>query len=243
MRNDFVHVYPTKEALIEAAAHRVTSVLASSLAKNPLAFIAVSGGSTPEPLYERLAAASDLDWRHLHVCFVDERNVGPEDSDSNYRMVNQAWLSHVPIPKQNIHRMRGELAASQAADEYEQELRRLPIPSANGLPRFHFMLLGMGPDGHTASLFPGTAGLAEKKRWVIGNHVAKMNTDRITLTYPVINNAASLMFLIAGADKADPLASVLSEESPLPAAGIEPTQGELVWMVDQAAAAKLPRES
>ena len=230
-------VFADKQTLITAATEHVVRTIADALARRSQVFIALSGGSTPKPLYEQLAQAAQLDWKRIHVCFVDERNVGPDDKESNFRMIRAAMLSHIAIPEQNVHRMRGELPAEQAAADYERELRALTIPLADESPVFDFMLLGMGPDGHTASLFPDTAALQERQRWVTANHVPKLNTVRITLSYPVINRSRSLAFLVSGDDKAQPLAEILSGKSSLPAAGIAPVAGELIWFADQAAAA------
>lgn len=232
-----VRIFPGKGALISGASEYVTEHIRATLARSSQAFIALSGGSTPKPLYEQLAKVSELDWTRIHICFVDERNVAPDHNDSNYRMVREALLSNITIPDANVHRMRGELPADQAASEYEQELRALSIPLSEGWPSFDLLLLGIGPDGHTASLFPDTAALHESSRWVASNYVAKLNTHRITLTFPVINRARSIAFLVAGDDKAQPLADILSGSSTLPAAKVAPLSGDLVWFVDQAAAA------
>src|SRR5579884_452790 len=154
-----VRVFPTKQELIDGADVYCASVVRDRIAEGGACSIALSGGSTPKPLYETLACRSDIDWSRVQVYFVDERNVPPDDPDSNFGMIDRALLAPARVPQENIHRMRGELPAPQAAAEYEAELR------ANfggaGFPRFDLMLLGMGPDGHTASLFPGTPALSE----------------------------------------------------------------------------------
>ncbi len=211
--------------------------------------VALSGGSTPKPVYHLLAAPpyrDQIDWSQLQFYWGDERTVGPDSPESNYRMAKEALLGHIPVQPEQVHRMRGELAASEAAAEYEQALARTfnlaPGLAPGAFPRFDLILLGMGPDGHTASLFPHTSALAVRDRMVVANSVPKLQTERITLTVPTLNAAAAIVFLIAGADKADALAAVLQgTEQPeeYPSQLIVPANGTLTWMVDRTAAAKL----
>ena len=179
-------------------------------------------------------------WGQTQVFWGDERHVPPGHADSNYRMANEAMLSRAPIPSTKVHRIKSELPnASHAANEYEQTLRNCFHLASGQLPRFDLVLLGMGPDGHTASLFPGTAALQERRRLVVANWVEKFASYRITLTLPVLNNAACVIFLVSGEEKAQTLLAVLAEEAPsapLPARLIRPTQGRLIWLVDRAAA-------
>ena len=234
-----VTIFPDRNSLVEATTQSIADTLSTALKAREKAYIAISGGSTPKPVYERMAALKGIDFGRVHVCFVDERNVPPGDDESNFKMVKQAWFDSGVVPASNILRMKGELDAEIAAEEYEKNLRELHMPLAEGFPIFDLILLGMGPDGHCASLFPGSPALAEKQRWVAANWVEKMRTHRITLTYPVLNHARKAMFMVADANKAKPLADVLSGSSKLPAAGVQPVQGELIWLVDEEAAALL----
>lgn len=214
--------------------------------------VALAGGSTPKGMYSLLASdayRNRLDWSRLHVFFGDERCVPPESEYSNYRMASLALLSQVPIPPRQIYRIRGEVSPNIAAGEYEGTLLRIFGQSDEApFPRFDLILLGMGPDGHTASLFPGSAALREQKRWVTANDVDKFKDtptpwQRVTLTYPVINASAHVLFMVAGADKADALREVL-EGAPnpdlYPSQSVRPVSGNLTWLIDQAASQKLP---
>jgi 6-phosphogluconolactonase len=203
--------------------------------------VALSGGKTPRAMLEELSNRA-LDWQAIHFFWSDERCVGPDDPDSNYRMAHEALLSKIAVPEANTHRMRGELEPSAGAAAYDAELRTFFPERA---PVFDLLFLGLGPDGHTASLFPGTDALKVVDRWCASNEVSEPVASpwRLTLTYPAINAARRLIFLVEGADKADILATVLGREKDVrryPAQGIAPTDGELVWLVDAAAAAKLP---
>jgi 6-phosphogluconolactonase len=180
-----------------------------------------------------------LDWSRLHFFWGDERHVPPDHSDSNYRMAKEAMLAKVPAPVENIHRIHGEEAdAHKAADEYQDEIRRSLQLQPNQLPRFDLVLLGMGPDGHTASLFPGTTALQEMDRLVAATWVEKFKTDRITFTFPVLNNAANVIFLVCGAEKVPVLRNVLgpgSGTTAFPAQLVQPHSGRLLWLLDAAA--------
>ena len=213
--------------------------------------VALAGGSTPKGMYSLLASDAyreRIDWSRVHVFFGDERCVPPENEYSNYRMANAALLMNVPIPPRQVYRIRGEAPPNIAAGEYEGTLLRVFGQSdASPFPRFDLILLGMGPDGHTASLFPGSAALREQKRWVTANDVEKFKDtptpwQRVTLTYPVLNAAAHVLFMVAGADKADSLREVL--EGPpnpdlYPSQAVKPVNGNLTWLVDKSSAHKL----
>jgi 6-phosphogluconolactonase len=179
----------------------------------------------------------------MHVFWGDERHVPPDHPDSNYRMANEALLSKVPIPPANVHRIKSEHPdAHQVADDYEQTLQAFFHLAAGQLPRFDLILLGLGPEAHTASLFPGTKALHETRRLVVSTWVGKFFTDRITLTPAVLNNAAGVIFLVSGEDKALALKAVLEghdEPEQLPAQLIRPAHGRLLWLVDRAAAGLL----
>jgi 6-phosphogluconolactonase len=199
----------------------------------------LAGGSTPKATYGILARdyAERIDWSRVHVFFGDERNVPPDHEDANYRMAREALLDHVPIG--GVHRMRGELPPDEAAAAHEVELRE--FFGAEKLPRFDLILLGIGGDGHTASLFPETPALEVHDRWVVANPVPKLDTTRITLTVPVINAARSVVFLAAGEDKAEALKEILEGDADpreYPAKLVQPPGGP-EWMLDRAAAGSL----
>ena len=204
--------------------------------------IALSGGSTPRLLYELLADVNEpfrdrIDWDHTHFFFTDERHVPPDQAESNYRMVNEALFSRAPIPRENIHRIRAENPdAEEAATNYEADLKTF---FAEGIPAFDLILLGVGEEGHTASLFPYSSTLKDTTHLVAAPWVEKLNTYRITLTLPVLNNAKSVVFLVTGASKAEILRTLM-ETTPnpdlYPAQAISPTNGAVSWLVDKAAA-------
>ena len=231
-------ILPDAAAVAQAATDRFAALARSAIAANGRFTVALSGGSTPKAMLTRLID-QPVDWPHVEVFWGDERCVPPEDADSNYRMACEALLAHVPIPEQNVHRMQGEINPTQAASNYTAELRAVFGPVE--WPHFDLVLLGLGADAHTASLFPGTDAIHEQQRWVVGHFVEKLKAYRITLTPPVINHAEHVIFLIAGADKAAALQSVLShapiDPDQFPAQIIQPLSGHLTWLIDQAAAA------
>jgi 6-phosphogluconolactonase len=237
-----ITVYDDLEELARATA----DLFVARSQQAPGAFrVALSGGHTPIALHELLAASpyrERVAWERVQFYWGDDRCVPPDDEQSNYRMARETLLEPLGIPAAQIHRMRTELPPAEAADQYEQELRATFNLAEGALPRFDFNLLGMGPDGHTASLFPHTAGLLERERLVIANEVPQMQTTRITLTVPVFNAAATTIFMIAGGDKADALEAVLRgpvNPEEYPSQLIAPTDGELLFLLDRAAAAKL----
>ncbi len=240
-----IEVAPDSSSLAERAAEEFVRLAGEALRTGSRFTVALAGGSTPQRMYIRLAGAQ-VDWRGVHVFWGDERCVPPGHSDSNYRMADEALLSQVIIPTGNIHRIPGELPAEEAAQEYEEELHRF---FGNTTPRFDLVLLGLGGDGHTASLFSGTPALLEKERWVaaVSHSVPPPPlVDRVTLTLPVLNAAAQVIFLVSGADKAERLAQVLygpSQPDLLLAQAVKPVNGAVRWLVDQAAAAKLPHNN
>jgi len=211
--------------------------------------VALAGGSTPRGLYGRLAAgggaagAPPVPWDRVHLFWGDERHVPPEHPESNYRMALDSLLSKVPVPPANIHRIRAEEPdARRAAVEYEQELRAFFRLESDQTPRFDLVLLGMGEDGHTASLFPGSEALRDTSHLVAAPRVETLSSCRITLTPRVFNNAACVMFLVTGSGKARTLRDVLEgeyEPDRLPAQIIRPLQGDLLWIVDRAAGSLL----
>jgi 6-phosphogluconolactonase len=233
-------VYETPEELAEATAHNFVARAEEAINEQDRFAVALAGGSTPKRTYETLAQdyADRLDWSKVHVFFADERTVGPEDEDSNYRMVREALLSHIRVG--SVHRMRCELSPAEAAADYERQLRE--FFGTDGVPIFDLILLGLGEDGHMASLFPETSALDVTDRWVVVNPVLKLETSRLTLTIPVINAAKAVTFLVAGEDKAGALKEVLEGDADpraYPAKFVRPENGDLIWMVDRAATALL----
>jgi 6-phosphogluconolactonase len=247
MTDRIIRVFADAEAVSRAAAQEFVRCAGPAIAARGRFAVALSGGSTPRRLYQLLAAEpfrAQVDWSRVDFFWGDERCVPPDHPDSNYRMAREAMLEKLPVPADRVHRMEAERAdRDAAARDYEQTLARvLGVPAGGEPPALDLILLGLGPDGHTASLFPHTAALAEKSRWVVVNYVPKFNTDRLTLTAPVLNQAREVLFLVAGADKAEPLAEVLEgppDPERLPAQMIRPAQGRLVWYVDRLAAARL----
>ena len=233
-----VIVLPAKAEVTRAAADRVVAAAASSIGARGRFTFALSGGSTPRALFELLASEayrSRVDWARTDVCFGDERCVPPDDPQSNYRMAREALLEHVPA---RVHRMRGEDEPAAAASAYERELREL----LGATPRVDLVLLGMGDNGHTASLFPGLHAVEERERWVVAEYVAEVSMWRLTVTPVVLNASAEVLFLVAGADKAAMLHRVLEgprDARALPAQVVAPQDGRLTWLVDAAAAAAL----
>jgi len=213
--------------------------------------VALSGGSTPRALHALLSAPPYYDavhWPAVELYWGDDRCVPPDDPESNYRMAREtlleALLARGAIRDEQIHRMHTELPPDQVAEAYERELRHAFTLAEGHLPRFDLLFLGMGPDGHTLSLFPHTTALTVTDRLVTANYVSKLSSNRVTLTYPVANNAAAVAFLVAGADKAEALARVLDgprNPEEFPAQFIAPTDGDLYWLVDRAAAAQVQR--
>lgn len=201
--------------------------------------VALSGGSTPKLMFQILAEQfrNEVAWPNIHFFWSDERHVPPGDAESNYRMANEALLSHVPVLESNVHRIRSENPdAAAAAGDYQQTLIDV---TRQTLPRLDLIFLGLGTDGHTASIFPGSEVLHETERLVAAPYVEKFNSYRITMTLPLLNNGASVVFLVSGAEKAEIVKAVLQGEHKYPAQAVSPTQGELIWMLDQDAASKL----
>jgi 6-phosphogluconolactonase len=238
-----VHVFDDPERVAREAAGLFIRLSIEAASARGAFSVALSGGSTPRRVYELLAEddyRAQVSWPGVHLFFGDERTVAPDHPDSNYRMANEALLSRVPIPAENVHRIDGVGDAAAGASKYESELRAFFGDAA--WPRFDLVMLGMGDDGHTASLFPGSAALGEQQAWVAANWVEKFQTWRITLTAPAINAARRVLFLVTGAGKAERLREVLKGErdpARLPSQLIRPRDGALEWFVDRAAASKL----
>jgi 6-phosphogluconolactonase len=240
-----VEIFSDRDALIRAEAERIVKLLRNAIAARGRCVLSLSGGATPKPLYQLLATppyAGRIDWSRVHLFWGDERCVPPDHPESNYRMTREALLDRVTIPSMNVHRIRGEDDPEQAAAAYERLLRQTFGPQDPPARSFDVVLLGMGPDGHTASMFPGTAAPTETQRWAMAVHLERPREMwRVTLTTVVLNAAADVTFLVAGADKAPRLREVLEArgERSLPVQRIQPAQGTLHWMVDAAAAAQL----
>ena len=239
-----VTVVPDPDALADAAARLIAEAAADAIEARGRFMWALAGGETPRATYARLALApvrERVDWRRVWVFFGDERAVPPDHPDSNYRMAHETLLGKVPIPAAQVLRIRGEAEDLEvAAAEYAGALVTAFGTRRGELPRFDLVLLGMGVDGHTASLFPGSPVVREVFRAVAAVHVGAASIpQRLTLTLPVLNAAARVVFLVAGAEKAKAVKAVLGERATLPAAMVRPDHGELVWLLDRAAAGEL----
>lgn len=244
-----VEVLPTADAAAQAAAGRFVAAAAEAIRARGTFIVALSGGETPRGMYTRLAAepcASVVEWSRVQVVWGDERCVPPDHPGSNYRMAREALLDPVPIPAANVHRIRGEVNPSQAADEYERTLRdilRTPTgpPRTTAGARIDFVLLGLGADGHTASLFPGEAADRDDSRWVRASYVRAKSMWRVTLTSLLINAAVEVAFLVTGTAKAAIVRQVLVgayRPELLPAQAIAPSSGRLTWFLDALAASE-----
>lgn len=238
-----LQVLDDTQALAQAAAEQFIEASIEAIQERGRFLVALSGGATPEETYRRLAEpglATQVSWRNVHLFWGDERCVPSDHPDSNYRMARKALIQKVPVPQTNVHRILGELEPALAAEAYEEELQS--VFGIDERPRFDFVFLGLGKDGHTASLFPGSEALHETKQWVMAVFVEEIQAWRVTLTPPVLNAARQLSFLVAGKSKAARVQQVLTTESspePLPAQIIQPLNGQVTWLIDQAAAARL----
>jgi 6-phosphogluconolactonase len=249
-----IQVLADADALARAAAERFVASAADAMQSSGRFVVALAGGSTPKSLYVLLASslyAPRLDWSRVHVFWGDERCVPPDDARSNYHMSHQSLLDRARVPPSNVHRIRGEDDPGSAAASYERELREM-FATPDGPPRtvaggrFDLVLLGMGDNGHTASLFPGLAAVRETERWVMAEYVEEVSMWRVTLTPIVINAAAEVEFLVSGGAKAATLQRVLEgprDPAALPAQVVAPRNGRLRWLVDAAAAANLQQRS
>jgi 6-phosphogluconolactonase len=241
-------VLPTPAATAQAAAQLFTDATVNAATARGIARIAISGGTTPKSMFTLLADPAgpffkQVPWDRLELYWVDERCVPPDNVESNYRMTREAMLSKVPLPAERVHRMEGELEPEVAAARYESVIRNTFKLEGAETPTFDLVLLGMGDDGHTASLFPHTEALNEMNRIVVPNHVLQKETWRITLTWPVINQGREVAFLIEGEAKAQVLHDVFLgpyQPETYPSQIIRPVSGRLTLLLDAAAAAKLP---
>lgn len=232
-------------ALYAEAAREFCRCAESAIAARGRFCVALSGGNTPRGVYSLLAEKKKdaLPWDRIYVFFGDERPVPPDHPESNYRMARESLLSKVPIPTGNVFRMPAELPADKAADRYQRELREFFHLAASYLPRFDLIMLGIGEDGHTASLFPGSKALQEQSRLVVANWVEKFSGYRITFTYPMLNHAEEVLFLASGQSKARILRDIFdpARKNSYPAQAVQPVNGRLLWIADQDAAGLLQR--
>jgi len=235
-----INVVSDSDALYHAGADEFVHCAQDAIARSQRFCVALSGGNTPRGVHSVLAAnaKASLPWNQIYIFFGDERHVPPGDPESNYRMANETLLSRVPLPAANIFRVPAELDAEVAARQYEDQLRAFFRPSPGAWPRFDLIFLGLGDDGHTASLFPQSAALNESTRLVVANWVDKLHSYRVTFTYPVLNHAAEIAFLVSGQSKAQILRDVLKPtgDASYPAQRVRPLDGRLLWILDRAAA-------
>ena len=244
--NGTLTVFDNEAALFRGAAEKFAAVVREAVERRGRCTVALSGGSTPRGLYDLLATEdfrSAIAWDKIEWFFGDERSVGPDDPDSNYRLARETLFAKLGIAEQHVHRIQGESEKREAAaNDYQRELAKVfGIEPDGPPPAFDLILLGMGSDGHTASLFPFTSALNVRKRWVAANDVPQLNTKRYTLTAVVINAASCVVFMVTGVGKAKVLREVLQgagRPKRLPSQMIKPT-GELCWYVDRAAASQL----
>lgn len=240
------HIHPTSSSLARAAADLFVRLCDRALATQGRFVVALAGGSTPREAYQLLATeeyASEIDWSYVYIFWGDERCVPADHAESNHHMAREALLNHIPIPVSNIYRIPGELAPQQAADAYEHTLRdffKRRVGSTQA--RFDLVLLGLGADAHTASLFPWSPAVHERTRWAMAVAHPQTGQARITLTPPALNAGATVAFLVSGEDKAAAVKRVLTEPPQpdvLPAQIIQPEHGQLLWLLDNAAASQL----
>jgi 6-phosphogluconolactonase len=239
-----VRVCRDLDAFVEAAARLFVTSANDAIAEHGRFSVALAGGSTPRAVYARIAsdetARVSVSWRQIDWWWSDERTVPPRDPDSNFRMATESLISRVPIDPARVHRLEGEADPAEAAQDYERKLREAFDAAPPAIPRFDLMLLGLGADGHTASLFPGTAAVAERNRLVVANDAPSLHTTRLTFTLPLINQARRVVFLVTGESKATMLARVIDgPPATFPAQLVAPVDGELIWLVDSAAASLL----
>lgn len=240
INNARVEVWRDLDELSERAAELLIGVARESISDRERFTLALSGGATPKALYRLLATnakSTRIPWKQTHLFWTDERCVPPDDSQSNYRMAHETLLAHVNVPSDQVHRMRGEDEPDLAAKAYASELEDC---FGSGDPRFSLILLGMGDDGHTASLFPGSSALADTSNMVAANFVEKLSAHRLTMTLRTLNAASTIIFIVSGESKAKALGTVFNSKNQdsraLPASLVKPIRGELVWLLDEPAA-------
>ena len=241
-----VDIYSSTSDLESAAERELVGILKAAVRDRGVCTLALSGGETPRGLYRRLAAlpgGGAPDWSRIHLCFCDERMVSPDDPESNYGMVRQELICRVPLPAGNVHRIRGERPPEAASGEYADDLART-LSFSGG--KFDLVLLGLGDDGHTASLFPGTDVLGERERTVRAVFVPRLSAWRVTVTLPVINSAREVLFLVSGTKKRDIVRMVVGSPAPsasLPATLVDPVDSPPHWMLDSGAGGSVGPET
>ncbi len=234
-----IKIYPNAVGLARESAFHFIDCANEAISEHGRFVVALAGGSTPRALYQTLATVElvpRIEWEKVHVFWGDERCVAPTHEESNYRMAFETMLRHLPIPVKQIYRMEGELEPKEAAKTYDTRLKNF---FGQYTPRFDLILLGLGDDGHTASLFPGTKALSETKSWVVANYVRKLSSWRLTMTARLINQAANVTFLVSGDGKGEALQRVLAGRytpEEIPAQMIRPEGGQLRWLLDKSAA-------
>jgi len=241
MKNKEIMVFKNSDQLVKCAIRKWNAIAEDAIEQRGLFTVALSGGSSPITLYEELSE-TDLKWDRTHIYIVDERFVPFDHHDSNYRMIHETLLSNIDIPEQNIHPVPTEKGSSdEAAILYERNILSFFNLSSGGIPEFDLLLLGLGEDGHTASLFPGSPALNVKNRLVVSATPPDISMhNRVSITFPVINNARNIFFLVTGGNKAGVVKDVLeNENSNLPAASVRPCKGKLIILLDQNAGALL----
>jgi 6-phosphogluconolactonase len=239
-----IRIFATHEELFAAAAAEFQAAANVAIQQNGRFTVALAGGSTPKGLYSLLASQqSSIAWQNIYFFFGDERHVPPDHPDSNYKMAYDSLLSKAPVPPDHIFRVKAENSNPEtAASDYEATLKQFFALKGEQIPRLDLVLLGMGPDGHTASLFPGSRALYERHHLVVANWVEKFQTYRITFTLPLLTTAANVTFLVTGADKAAAINAVFDEKSrpeDFPAKLVRPSEGKLLWLLDEAAAGSM----
>jgi len=246
--NRIVNIYPNLETLSQTAAEMFIRIGNEAIQKRGQFTVALAGGSTPKSLYQLLASErfkDKLDWEKVFFFFGDERKVSPDDAESNFKMANENLFEQLKLSAQNIFRWETELKnAEKIAEKYEETVKDFFNLPANGFPGFDLILLGMGDDGHTASLFPFTEALNETEKIAVANYVEKLQTTRLTLTFPAINNATNIIFLVSGANKAEILREVLEgdfQTKKFPSQKINPENGNVFWLIETNAAQKLSK--
>jgi 6-phosphogluconolactonase len=236
------HISETREQLALSAATSIAMMTGNAIKTRGYCSLVLSGGETPRRVYQLLGTVpfvNKINWERLHIFFGDERTVPPDDPQSNYGMVRRELLYRLPIPDNNIHRIQGELSAVDAAKKYDEDIEK---HFKTRSPRFDIVLLGIGIDGHTASLFPDSDALKEKQKIAIGVYIPQLESWRVTLSLPVINRAAAVLFLISGSGKASIVERILSSRLPssrMPATLVQLRDGSVEWFLDRAAASLL----
>ena len=230
-----VKIVPDNATLARVAAQEFHRLAEAAIQQSGRFSVALSGGNTPRTVYSLLSSEhKELPWDRIHIFFGDERCVPPDHPDSNFRMASESLLNKVRLPEGNVHRIRAELQPEAAAEDYDNQLREFFNLNDHDWPRFDLVFLGLGDDGHTASLFPGSSALNDVSSRVAANWVEKLHTFRITLTFPVLNRAADVIFLVSGPGKAEILSAVLKPgDREYPSQRVQPEAGRLLWLADQ----------